>query len=225
MTNQAVRSTETGSRLDPGPLPLAFVLVLAAAVWVALMGNAVSTAEAPDEFQAFSISCADRVGYVWVGDHELGMAHIRLDHQDPWFEPVPPIVAGDNAFPVGDAATLEVWVTLDGDEVDLETPCTTSSSSTSSSSTSSTVPPSVTTRPPLPPMSVPPVTTSVVTTTKPLVTSTSTTVPSVVECCICECPTAVPASQDWVMAMLWVFAGGLVTAAAIVLGSYMARRP
>lgn len=134
----------------------------------------------PDGFD-ITVTCLDGTAHVDVGDHEVGMSSYRLEGDDgtfkhfDWQEPLQ----------IGDASWLDIWITLDGTEVDPKVQCTTT---TSTSMTTSTTPPTValtTTT-----STVPPPTTTTTYSDPPATTTTT----SPLQCPICPPPVTLPPS-------------------------------
>lgn len=119
------------------------------------------------------LNCVDDVLIVFVGDHEVGKASFTQDQDDSTWQSIELQSNANNEFAlIPGTKRVDLWITLDGLEVDPWTICitTTTTSSPTSSTSTTTVPVTSTTSTTI---TVPVVETTTTTSTSPSTTSTS----------------------------------------------------
>lgn len=209
------------------------LLLICVATTIAVIGaNAV--AEEPDEHQQFTLTCEPGQATVFIGDHHVGMSHMRINHEDPWLEIT--IGQGDTIITLDENVTfVEVWVDLDGDEVDLGASCV--SATTTTITTTTTKPVTSTTTRSTTTTTTPPTTATPPTTTTPATSTTATTEPPTsgqhAECniicqcdpvCPCQTPTSATSSVNqwvWPVAVGWLGLLGAVVAGLFLRAGYI----
>lgn len=85
----------------------------------------------PDPDDEFEVDCHAGMVTVTIGNHEVGKAHLRFDGENNTWEPIE--LRSNTSLAVSipvSVVFVDVWVVLDGTEVDLMRVCTREASST-----------------------------------------------------------------------------------------------